>query len=733
MYANIVFPIASFRFFIYKIPPNLQGKLHNGCAVNVPFKNKLTIGYIESIVKDSSYSGKIHAIQSINPNQSISKDLWKTIVWMSNYYIAPLGLCIKSAIPSLAFNPENIKKDLYLQINNNQSQFIKKYKFSKNQQLVINELLNSREPLPVKYFASLISNIYDVIKKLSALKFINKLYIEPNNQEATEIRDSKLELSKAQLSIYNQIQPHITKGQYKGFLIHGVPGSGKTEIYIQLAKETISQGKNVIILIPEIILTTQMKDRFLKYFGDSVAVWHSKMTLREKRYTLKRINDGGYNIIIGARSSIFTSLPNIGLVVIDEEQDSSYKQESPKPYYNARDVGFIRALYANCPIVLTSATPSLETYYNSIIGKIEIIELNTTYYKSKTPLIEVVNMLDYFNNDGAQTILSPSLIEGIQDAISNDRQCIILNNRRGYATSVFSTSTNDSISCDFCDVPMSYHKSTNKLLCHYCDSTKQPDQILNKNNSTEIILNGYGTEKIHEILQNQFPNTSIARLDSDTLRKKETLTSILSNFQNGTTRILVGTQMLSKGLDFDNVKLVGVINADYGMFIPDFRSGEKTFQIISQVIGRAGRREEQGRAIIQTYNPDNPNLINAIKSNSKTFYASNLAERNELSYPPFTRLCRITFTGANLNQVQTISEKITNIFINSKKFKVLGPAEAPISKIRNQFRYNSLIASKKTNPMEIQNFFNSKIGTHALEKAYNNVTMKLDIDPINML
>ena len=256
---------------------------------------------------------------------------------------------------------------------------------------------------------------------------------------------------------------------------------------------------------------------------------------------------------------------------------------------------------------------------------------------------------------------------------------------------------------------------------------------MNKNNSTEIILNGYGTEKIYEILQNQFPNTSIARLDSDTLRKKETLTSILSDFKNGTTRILVGTQMLSKGLDFDNVKLVGVINADYGMFIPDFRSGEKTFQIISQVIGRAGRREEQGRAIIQTYNPDNPNLINAIKSNFKTFYASNLAERNELSYPPFTRLCRITFTGSNLNQVQNISEKITNIFINSKKFKVLGPAEAPISKIRNQFRYNSLIASKKTNPMEIQNFFNSKIGTHALEKAYNNVTMKLDIDPINML
>jgi len=727
MYAHIVFPIASFRSFIYKIPHNLEASANVGCAVKVLFKNKLTTGHIESIVDDVQYKGKINSIKSICIKQSISKDLWKTVVWMSRYYVAPLGLCIKSAIPSIDLNTIQIQKDLFLQINKEKIEFLKEHKFSKNQQIVINKLLSLKEPISIKYFKPLISNIYNVVKKLSSDDYILKLYLERNNNII--IDSPKLKLSKAQNKIFNQIYPHINQNEYKAFLIHGIPGSGKTEIYIKLAQETINHGKNVIILIPEIILTTQMKDRFFKYFGNRVAVWHSKMTVSEKKDTLKKIDDGDYNIIIGARSCIFSSLPDIGLIVIDEEQDSSYKQESPKPYYNARDVGFIRAMYAKCPILLTSATPSLESYYNSIIDKISIIQLNETYYKSKPPLIKVVNMLNYFSDNGEQIIISPLLLDEIKNTISNNGQCIILNNRRGYATSVFSKSTNNPISCDFCDVPMSYHKSINRLLCHYCDSTKNANHI----NNNEILLNGYGTEKIKEILKEKLPDTSIAQLDSDTLRKKETLTSILSDFKIGKTDILIGTQMLSKGLDFDNVKLVGVINSDYGMFIPDFRSGEKTFQIIAQVIGRSGRRNKQGVAIIQTYNPDNPNLVNAMELNSKRFYSRTLAERNELSYPPFTRLCRITFSGENLTQVQNLSNHITDIFKKSKNFKVLGPAEAPISKIKNEWRINSLIFSNKKNSLEIQHFFNLKIGTHTLEKAYKNIAIRLDIDPVNML
>ena len=731
MYAKIVFPIASFQSFIYKVPKEFQDNINIGSAVNVSFRNKMNVGHVESILPKSSFSGKIHPIKSICHTQSISIDLWKIIIWMSNYYVTPIGLCIKSAFPSIHSQLKTNKNNLYIQINQSKKGLIKEKNFSKNQQLIIDKLLTSNKPIAMKDLKLLISNIYDVIKKLSSLGIIIKTY-QDDDIDSSNLIPSQLNLSKAQLKVYQKIKSYIGKNQYKGFLIHGIPGSGKTEIYIKLAQETIKKGKNVIILIPEIILTTQMKDRFLKYFGNSVAVWHSKMTSSEKKKTLKKIDNNQYKIIIGARSSIFTPLYNIGLIVIDEEQDSSYKQESPKPYYNARDVGFMRALHAKCPILLTSATPSLESYYNSIMNKIQILNLDETYYKSKSPNIEVVNMMDYFSNNGPQTIISPLLLKEIRNTISNHGQCIILNNRRGYATSVISQSTKNPISCDFCDVPMSYHKSNNKLLCHYCDASKVMDQISDKDKN-QIILNGYGTEKIKEVLQSYFPTLSIQRLDSDTLRKKDTLTSTLRDFKKGKINILIGTQMLSKGLDFDNVHLVGVINADYGMFMPDFRSGEKTFQIISQVIGRSGRRERQGLAIIQTYNPDNPNLIHAIQSNYQTFYAQTLAERNELSYPPFTRLCRITFSSNNIDDVNNISNKITNIFKNSNQFKVLGPAESPITKIRNQWRMNSLIIASKKNPLAIQQFFNSKIGTHILEKAYNNVTIKLDIDPLSML
>ena len=735
MYANIVFPIASFQSFIYKIPHNLKKDIYVGCPVNVPFKNKIILGYVESISTDTHYKGKIYSIDSIcNDSQlQLSNNLWKTIVWMSKYYVSPIGLCIKSAIPSIFLKKFNQQKKIFITMNNRQVINSKNIKLSKNQQKVVTYLINSKIPTPIKLLKGYISNIYDVINRLEKKGLINKIYFD--NTDAQLLNHSLLSpsLSPPQQKVFDKIIPYINKKKYHGFLIHGVPGSGKTEIYIKLAQDTIKQGKSVIVLIPEIILTTQMKNRFLKYFGNSVAVWHSKMSTNEKLLTLKRIKNGKHKIIIGARSSIFTSLLNIGLIIIDEEQDSSYKQESPKPYYNARDVGFMRALYSKCPIVLTSATPSIEMYYNSIIDKIDIIELQQTYYQSKPPKIQVVNMLDLFKNKGAQTIISQSLIQAIAKTLKNKGQCIVLNNRRGYATSVFSKSNNNSISCDFCNVPMSFHKSTNKLLCHYCDNHKTFLKSDINNLSDEIILNGYGTEKIQEILNNKFPSNSIERIDSDTLRNKSILHSLLSGFTNGEIDILIGTQMLSKGLDFDNVQLVGVINADYGMFIPDFRSGEKIFQIISQVIGRTGRRKKQGRAIIQTYNPDNSNLINAIQYNIKTFYSTNLAERNELSYPPFTRMCRITFSGLNLEKVERISTKITNLFVNSNNFKVLGPAEAPISKIKNQWRINSLIMADKKNAMEIQDFFNLNIGTKYLEKEYKTVKIRLDIDPINML
>ena len=727
MYAQVVFSIASFKSFTYKIPNALISKISPGVAVNASFKNTLHLGYIVSTSKHSSYKGMIHEIDSIYKGQpNIPKDLWQTILWMSHYYVAPIGLCIKTALPNLYYKDYNAKKILYIELNHKVVSKFDISTLSKNQKIIIKHLMGFKDPVLASTMKDETSNLYYTIDVLHKKNIIKKIFLDSDNQ--VEIESMKhITLSKKQTDIFNKIFPSIKKSLNNNFLIHGIPGSGKTEVYVKLAQEAISTGKCVMILIPEIILTTQMKDRFIKYFGSNIAMWHSKMTRKEKQQTIKRILSGEYQIIIGARSSIFSPLPNIGLIVIDEEQDSSYKQESPKPYYNARDIALVRAKYAECPVVLTSATPSMETYYNTIIGKSKHLPLNERYFKSKEPIVRIVDMMKFIDCD-ENKIISPELMDAIQSTLKSKKQIILLNNRRGYASSVFSKDQQNAILCDYCNVPMSLHKSFNRLLCHYCDSHKSFNEA-----SDNIVLHGYGTEKIYEILKNQFSNASIARVDSDSLKSNKNLLTILNDFSSGKLDIMIGTQMISKGLDFDNVQLVGVINADYGMFTPDFRSGEKVFQIISQVIGRSGRRDEQGIAIIQTYNPNDLNLLNAIKSNFKTFYGSNLAERNELQYPPFYRLCRLIFSGDDINKVNQMAMDITKIFSNNKSFKVLGPSEAPISKIKNKWRVNSLIAASKDDPFEIQNFFENKIGTHALEKQYKNVNIKLDIDPLNML
>ena len=728
MYAEVVFSIASFRSFTYKIPQNLISNVGVGMAVNAPFKNKIQIGYIVSQSDFSSYKGKLNEIDSLyegHPN--IPEDLWKTIIWMSKYYIAPLGLCIKSALPSIYYKDYSPQKILYIELISNID--INILKLSKNQKIVIDFLQTEKKSVLASTIKNIVPNPYYTINALEKKQLIKKIYLEDNVGE-THSQKIKITLSKKQKDIFNTILPSIKKSINKNFLIHGIPGSGKTEIYVKLAQEVIKSGKNVMILIPEIILTAQMQKRFIQYFGNHIAMWHSKMTNKEKQQTIKNILLGENKIIIGARSSIFAPMPNIGLIVIDEEQDHSYKQDSPKPYYNARDIALIRSKYSQCPTILTSATPSIESYYNTLIGKSQYIELKERYYKSKDPVIQVIDMIKNIDSD-EHAVISHELEHNIKETLNNKKQIILLNNRRGYASTVFSKELQGPILCESCNVPMSLHKSFQKLLCHYCDYNEDYNKI--DKNFDNYVLNGYGTEKIYEITKKKFPNAVIARLDSDTLQKKSNLSSILKDFSSGKINILIGTQMISKGLDFNDVDLVGVVNADYGMFIPDFRSGEKTFQIISQVIGRSGRRNIQGKAIIQTYNPDDANLLNAIKSNYKTFYSSNLAERNELQYPPFFRICRLIFSGEDIVKVNQIADSVTNVFQKNKSFKVLGPSEAPISKIKNQWRINSLIAVKKDDPLHIQNFFERKFGTQLLEKKYKNVNIKMDIDPINML
>ena len=735
MYAQIVFPIASFKSFTYKIPEKLINKVIIGSAVNAKFRQNIAIGYVISLSNSTHYKGNLNHIDSINTDTfSISKNLWKTIIWMSKYYMAPLGLCIKSALP-VSFYKENFSsKKLHISLADNYLEVITNTNISKAEQSLINKLEVSSKSIAASTLKKSIKNIYYWIDKLVKKKIIVREY--PSEYEnKIEYKSNDIILSPAQQKVFNNIIPFIRDKNHKSFLLNGIPGSGKTEIYVKLAQDTITLGRTVIVLIPEIILTAQMKQRFIKYFGDIVSIWHSKMTRKEKHETIKRINSGSCKIIVGARSCIFAPLQNLGLIIVDEEQDGSYKQDSPKPFYNARDIALVRSKFSNCPTLLTSATPSIESYHNTLINKIELLNLNEKYYKSKSPVIELVDLLNPYNKDLNDRIISPQLMKAIKETLAENKQCLLLNNRRGYASTVYSKSQNDSVQCKNCSIPLSFHSSMNKLMCHYCDHHIPFDYNTNTDDNDEIILKGYGTEKVQEILEKNIPKAKIQRIDSDSIRKKSHLYSILNDFECGKIDILIGTQMISKGLDFDNVQLVGVINADYGMFIPDFRAGEKTYQIISQVIGRSGRRDKQGRAIIQTYNPWDNNLQYAINNKSSDFYSYNLSERQELMYPPFGRLCRVTFTGKDYDATYKIAKMITKKLCNKNFVRVLGPSEAPLSKIKNKWRFTTLIIANKNNPMEIQEHIGItfKTGTNIINKGYKNINIKFDMDPHNML
>ena len=733
MYAQLVFPIASFKTFTYKIPEELIKNVSIGIAVNATFRNLLTTGYIISLSKTCSFKGKIYYIESINSDSfSIPNDLWKTIAWMSQYYMAPLGLCIKSAIPVSFYKEKFNSKKLHISLAPNYLKIIQKLKLSLGAYKLINALKEHTTPRPVQYYKDEVKNIYYWIDQLFEKKIILKEYKTLNDKKITNLSSIKLSLS--QKKVFDSILPYLNKNQYKSFLIDGIPGSGKTEIYIKLAQHTINEGKTVIVLIPEIILTTQMKNRFLEYFGDIVSIWHSKMTKKEKYETMKKINDGQCKIIVGARSCVFTPLLNLGLVIVDEEQDTSYKQESPKPYYHARDVALVRSKYANCVTILTSATPSIETYYNTLIKKISVLKLNEKYFPSELPRVEIIDLLNPYKSDAEERIISSQLLDAIKQTVSDKKQCLLLNNRRGYASTVFNKLNNDFINCKNCSIPLSYHNTISKLVCHYCDY-RESFSVINNQKSEDIILKGYGTEKVYEVLLKRLPYLRIERIDSDRIRKKSYMHSILNDFELGKIDVLIGTQMISKGLDFENVQLVGVINADYGMFIPDFRSGERLYQIIAQVIGRAGRRSLQGRAIIQTYNPWNQNLQFAVTNKSSDYYSYNLAERKELNYPPFSRICRIIFSGKDYNSTYNISKMITKRINTNNFIRILGPVEAPIVQIKNKWRFHTLVIASKQNSMDIQNYIEKKVkfSNNLLNKGYKNINIKFDMDPINML
>ena len=576
---------------------------------------------------------------------------------------------------------------------------------------------------------------------------INKNYIEYLQKEI--VRDyyfsfdykkkKKIVLNNDQLNAVKEVEKAISNRFFKTFLLYGVTGSGKTQVYIEALNRTLAEERTAIVLVPEISLTPQTVSRFTANFPKLVAVLHSRMSVGERYDSWRKLKDGKLKIAIGPRSAIFAPLENVGLIVVDEEQESSYKQYDTQPFYNARDVAVVRGKLNEAVVILGSATPSIETFYNAKTQKYQLLELPSRVDNIPMPQVTIVDMLKqkkrYPGRD--MDIFSKQLNEKIVEKLESGEQIILLQNRRGFSTFIKCRDCGHIEKCVNCNITLTYHITTHRLRCHYCNYLKKAPEVCPKCNSSDILFKGIGTQQVEQEIQKRFSKARIVRMDLDTTAQKMSHEHILKSFEQQKQNILLGTQMVAKGLHFERVTLVGVISADTTLSLPDFRASEKTFQLLTQVAGRAGRKDLKGEVIIQTYSPDNYGLLCAKTHDFIKFFSIEIQQRKELNYPPFSRLIQILVKGENEQQVINAINQIKDRLDTEKKmFQILGPVPTPISKIKRFYRWHLILkVDKKLDPNGKLVNIKIKEETRKINKYVKKEMLKIivNVDPISLL
>lgn len=580
-----------------------------------------------------------------------------------------------------------------------------------------------------------------ILKALEDKGFIKVIEVEKmrNPYKNINILSSNAhKLTPEQNQAMEEIMPYMDEQINKSFLLHGITGSGKTEIYLQLIERLNHQGRAAILLVPEISLTTQMIERFRSRFGDKIAVLHSKLSLGERFDEWKRIYRGEVQIAIGARSAIFAPFQNLGMIIVDEEHEHSYKSDySPK--YHAVEVAAHRCRNSNGLLILGSATPSLESYSRAQEGEYKLIQMLKRYNFNPLPAVDIIDMREELQK-GNKNIFSECLYQEMKEALRKKEQIILFLNRRGYATFISCRSCGYVVKCPQCEIALTYHKSEHNMTCHYCGTSEIPPVICPKCSSKYIKYFGIGTEKIEKITREYFPEAVVSRLDLDTTSRKGSMDKILKDYQQGRIDILIGTQMIAKGLDFPNVTLVGIIAADTSLNLPDFRASEKTFQLITQVSGRAGRGDKLGKVVVQTYDPKHFAVTTATNNDYDGFYRQEIGLRKAFYYPPFSRLINIIFSGDDEKEVINGAQKYTEILkLHFQKEgldftqSMYGPSPAHLSKVRKNYRWQLIIKAKLVDQSCLTGIINNIRMEKSVQDMMGNVSVMIDINPYSML
>ncbi len=701
------------RVFDYSVPDCFLDKIKLGIRVKVPFGKMELEGFVVEIKGSSDVEVK-DILDVIDDEAILNSELLELGKKMQEDTLSTLISCYQIMLPKAlkAKNGQVINKkfDTYYYLNKD---IVCYGKLSTSQEKIINLCMEKEYVLRKELVDISLSSLNTLIKKNILLEKKLEHYRLSYNEKI----EPKKELTNDQKSVVDEV---LANTGYFPYLLFGVTGSGKTEVYMELIEDALNKGKTSIVLVPEISLTPQMVLRFQKRFGDNIAAIHSALSDGEKYDEWRRIVKGEAKIVIGARSAIFAPLNNIGMIIIDEEHSDSYKQDDSNPRYNAKDIALLRGKYHNCPVIMGSATPSLEVFARAKKGVFKLLELPNRINGKSLPHINIVDMNEMISKTKGH--FSPVLLETISARLLKNEQIILLLNRRGYSSFVTCKNCGYTFKCPNCDITLTYHKSSRTLRCHYCGYGTKVYDTCPECHEKSINDLGVGTEKVEEELNKLFPESKILRMDFDTTSRKGMHEKMIKDFKNHEYDILLGTQIVSKGLDFDNVTLVGVINADTSLNIPDFRSSETTFSLLAQVAGRAGRSDKEGEVIIQTFNPEHYAIQYTKKHDYLGFYNREMSIRRELKYPPYYYICYVKISGKDNKYIYEESLKITKLFHNKLiNMIILGPSPCTIFKLNNIYRYGIILKYKKDEDLR-------EVLNKVIEHYKDNRNIKIDVN-----
>jgi primosomal protein N' (replication factor Y) len=718
---DIAVNIAVHKTFHYRMPEEMRDRVVPGSRVLVPFGSRRIEGTVIGFPARAEVAGLKYVIELLD--KPLTPELLALAGWMSDYYLHPIGRTIEALVPK-ALSRAKPKTKRYLRIVGGDHD-MGSVRGPKQRELLL--LLCERQVIGME---ELKAYAPATIRSLCDAKIATVIEKEWDGRPDTGAFSPSLppRLMPAQSEAVRRINEAVAGEAFGVFLLHGVTGSGKTEVYLHAISGLANTGKGAIVLAPEIALTPQLLGRFRKRFGNRVAVLHSGLTDRERADEYRRIQAGQVDVAIGARSAVFAPFENLGLIIVDEEHENSYKQDEGLRY-SARDVAVMRAKLLNAVAVLGSATPSLESYYNARSGKYRYLRLADRVDHRPMPEVAVIDV----KNLPRSSLFSPQLIEHITQRLLRNEQSLLLLNRRGFSSVLICGDCGLAVKCPSCSVSLTFHKSEHTMKCHYCGFLAGPPDKCPACLGAAMKLLGSGTQKIEEELRTFFPAARILRMDSDSVKGRQAYESLLQKVDRREVDILLGTQMIAKGHDFPAVTLVGVVDADVGMNLPDFRAAEKTFQLITQAAGRAGRGELGGEVIIQTMNPNHYSVRHSRTHDYEGFYNEEMAYRTQLGYPPICRIIKLEIKSAQEKlageAAKTAQDRIRSL-MRGKDTVLLGPAPAPISRVRGQYRFHLLLLSRQRDTIRSL----AIEGRNAVEEKYGRkCKVIVDVDPVNLM